>query len=128
MKAPPELGYTETHEWVRLEPDGKASIGITDHAQEALGDIVFIELPEIGRRVAAGEACAVVESVKAAADVFAPIAGVVVAVHDTLAKAPEMLNMDAYASWLFRLEPDDPRVIDSLLSAQAYAASAAAER
>lgn len=118
---PANLKYTESHEWVRLEADGSVTIGITDHAQEALGDLVFVELPEVGKSLAAGQECAVVESVKAAADVYAPLAGTVVAVNQDAADAPESVNQDAYAAWLFKLQPADAAALDALLDATAYA-------
>ena len=119
---PTELRYTNSHEWVRKNPDGTATIGITDHAQHALGDLVFAETPEAGRAVAAGEACAVVESVKAASDVYSPIAGAIVAGNAALADAPEKINTDPYGvGWLFTLKPADPKAIDALLDAGAYA-------
>src|SRR4051794_39148047 len=99
MNIPANLRYTSSHEWVRSEADGTVSIGITDHAQGALGDLVYLELPAVGRRLAAAEACAVVESVKAASDVYAPIAGEVVEVNTEVSAAPEKVNQDAYASW-----------------------------
>jgi len=120
MNVPAELKYTESHEWIRNESDGTVTIGITDHAQEALGDLVFVELPSVGRTLAAGEACAVVESVKAASDVYAPLAGEVVAVNDALTSAPEQVNQDAYAAWLFRLRPTDPTLLPGMLDAAAY--------
>jgi len=120
MNVPGDLKYTESHEWIRNEADGTVTIGITDHAQSALGDLVFVELPAVGRRLAAGEACAVVESVKAASDVYAPIAGEVVAINDALATSPELVNQDAYAAWLFRMRPSDPNALASLLDAAAY--------
>jgi len=123
MNVPEQLRYTASHEWVRQESDGTVSVGITDHAQSALGDLVYIELPAVGRTVAAGEACAVVESVKAASDLYAPLAGEVVAVNDALPGAPEQANQDAYAAWFFRLEPSEPGAIAKLLDAAAYAAS-----
>lgn len=125
MNIPPELRYTRTHEWARPEADGLVTVGITDHAQEALGDIVFLELPPVGRRVKAGEACAVVESVKAASDIYAPVGGEVVAVNQAAAEAPESVNRDAYAAWLFRLRPDDAAELAALLDAAAYARVAA---
>jgi glycine cleavage system H protein len=121
---PADLKYTASHEWVRLESDGNVTVGITDHAQEALGDIVFIELPEVGRQLAAEEACAVVESVKAASDVYAPFAGEIVAVNDSVTASPESVNQNAYAAWLFQMKPEDPAVLDTLLSADAYKAEA----
>src|SRR5947207_13384007 len=102
MNTPKELRYTSSHEWVRREPDGTVSVGITDHAQEQLGDIVFVESPQRGRRVKAGEAITVVESVKAASDVYSPVAGEIVDANDALAQAPEQVNQDAYAAWMFR--------------------------
>ncbi|MDR2030869.1 MAG: glycine cleavage system protein GcvH [Azoarcus sp.] len=124
-KVPAELQYTPSHEWIRLEDDGTATIGVTDHAQEALGDIVFLELPETGRVLAAEEACAVIESVKAASDIYAPLAGEVVAVNQAVVDAPESVNADAYAAWLFRLRPTDG--IPALLDAAAYQAAIAEE-
>ncbi|MDQ5877899.1 MAG: glycine cleavage system protein [Pseudomonadota bacterium] len=118
---PANLKYTESHEWVRVEADGTVTIGITDHAQEALGDLVFVELPEVGKAYAAGQESAVVESVKAAADVYAPIAGEVTAVNQDAADAPESVNQDAYAAWLFKLKPANAADVDALLDAAAYA-------
>jgi glycine cleavage system H protein len=128
MNVPAELKYTASHEWVRRETDGTLSIGITDFAQEALGDVVFVELPEVGRKLAAEEACAVVESVKAASDIYAPLAGAVTAVNDALKDAPEGINADAYAAWMFRIKPDDAGALDSLLSAEAYKQNVAAQK
>ena len=121
MSIPNELKYTQSHEWVRLEADGTVTVGITDHAQEALGDIVFLELPDTGRTVKVGEECAVVESVKAASDIYAPIAGEVVARNDAAIDAPESVNQDAYATWLFKLKPANAAEIGALLDAAAYA-------
>ncbi|RAI59743.1 glycine cleavage system protein GcvH [Roseicella frigidaeris] len=116
-----ELKFTKDHEWVRQDGDA-AVIGITDHAQNALGDVVFVELPEVGREVAAGEACAVVESVKAASDVYAPIAGRVVEVNAALAEDPALINQDPVGQgWFFKLEPKDPAEIAALLDEAAYA-------
>jgi len=123
MNVPADLKYTADHEWVRVEADGSLTVGITDHAQAALGDLVFIELPKTGRNVAAKEACAVVESVKAASDVYAPVAGEVVAVNGALDGAPETVNQDAYGSWLFRLKPESAAGLASLLDAAAYQAT-----
>lgn len=120
MNIPKELKYTESHEWARREADGTVSIGITDHAQEALGDIVFVESPKAGRKVAAGEAVGVVESVKAASDIYSPIAGEVVAGNDALAEAPEKVNADAYGCWMFRIKPENAADLDKLLDAAAY--------
>jgi glycine cleavage system H protein len=127
MNTPSELRYSKTHEWARLEADGTVSVGITDHAQERLGDMVFVELPDIGRKLTAGTECAVVESVKAAADVYAPVRGEVVAANAALRDAPQSINEDPYAAWLFRLKPDDPAELGSLLDARAYAEQAAGE-
>ncbi|MBI5921100.1 MAG: glycine cleavage system protein GcvH [Dokdonella sp.] len=121
MNVPANLKYTKSHEWARRDADGMVTIGITDHAQEALGDIVFLELPETGRKLKAGEECAVVESVKAASDIYAPIAGEVVARNDAATDAPETVNQDAYAAWLFQIKPDDAAQLNGLLDAAAYA-------
>jgi glycine cleavage system H protein len=123
MNVPQDLRYTASHEWVRSEADGTVTVGITDHAQEALGDLVYIELPAVGRVVAAAEACAVVESVKAASDIYAPVAGEVTAVNADLPATPEVVNQDAYAAWLFRLKPADPGAVGALLDAAAYTAT-----
>ena len=121
MNIPDSLRYTASHEWVRKEPDGTLSVGITDHAQDALGELVFLELPEPGRKLAAGEACAVVESVKAASDVYAPIAGEVVDSNAALAAAPETLNQDPYGKgWMFKLKPSNAADLDKLLDAAGY--------
>ncbi|MBS0396366.1 MAG: glycine cleavage system protein GcvH [Proteobacteria bacterium] len=118
---PAELRYTSSHEWVRRNPDGTLTIGITDHAQHALGDLVFAETPESGRNVAAGEACAVVESVKAASDVYCPVAGTVVEGNAGLADAPEKINTDPYGDgWLWKLKPADAAAVDALLDAAGY--------
>ena len=125
MNTPTDLKYTESHEWVKSEADGTVTVGITDHAQEALGDIVFLELPKPGRVVKAGEECAVVESVKAASDIYAPIAGEIVASNDVAVDAPEAVNQGAYATWLFKIKPSNPADLGSLLDAAAYAKFAA---
>lgn len=118
---PTELRYARTHEWARLEEDGTVTVGITDHAQDALGDVVFVEHPEEGAQVAAQEEAGVVESVKAASDIYAPISGRVVAVNEVLADAPEKVNEDPYGDgWFFRLEPDDPADLDEMMDAEAY--------
>ena len=122
MNVPADLRYTAEHEWVRAESDGTLTIGITDHAQAALGDLVYLELPDVGRVLAANEACAVVESVKAASDVYSPVAGEVVAVNEPVTNAPEEVNRDAYASWLFKLKPADAAAAGKLLDAKAYEA------
>ena len=127
MNVPSKLKYTKTHEWVRLEADGTVSVGITDHAQEKLGDMVFVQLPEVGSKLAAGAECAVVESVKAAADVYAPVAGEVVAANAAVRDKPQTINEDAYAAWIFRLKPSAAQELGSLLDAKAYSAQAASE-
>ena len=119
-KIPADLKYTKSHEWVKLGADGVATIGITDHAQGALGDLVYVEPPKQGRKLAAGEACAVVESVKAASDVYSPIAGEVVEGNPALANTPEMINQDAYAAWLMRIKPANAADINGLMDAKAY--------
>jgi glycine cleavage system H protein len=125
---PAELRYTKDHEWLRREDDGSVTVGITDHAQEQLGDLVFVELPEVGARCDAGAECCVVESVKAASDVYCPIAGEVSAVNESLADSPEAINTDAYGEgWLFRMAPTDAAAIDALLDAEAYQALLEAE-
>lgn len=119
---PADLRYTKSHEWVRVESDGTMTVGITDHAQAELGDLVFVEVPEVDRELKASEACAVVESVKAASDVYAPVSGTVVAANDKLADAPELLNDDPYGEgWLFRLSGDAAEA-EALLDADAYSA------
>jgi glycine cleavage system H protein len=120
MKIPEELRYTATHEWVRREADGTLAIGITDHAQESLGELVYLELPAPGRKLVAEESCAVVESVKAASDVYAPVAGEVVARNDALAQAPGELNKDPYAAWLFKVKPGAGAAFDALMDAETY--------
>lgn len=125
MNIPSNLKYTKSHEWVRVEADGTVTVGITDHAQELLGDLVFVELPDVGKELAAEQEAAVVESVKAASDVYAPIAGTVVAVNNAVPDAPESVNQDAYAAWLFKMKPANAADVDALLDATAYAASAA---
>jgi glycine cleavage system H protein len=123
---PKELKYAKSHEWVRVEADGTVTIGITDHAQNALGDLVFVEVPKVGRKLAANDACAVVESVKAASDVYAPIAGEVIANNPALADAPETLNTDPYgAGWMWKMKPADAGELASLLNAAAYEKSVA---
>jgi glycine cleavage system H protein len=122
MNIPANLRYTSSHEWIRKEADGTLTIGITDHAQAALGDLVFIELPKVGRTLAAGEACAVVESVKAASDVYAPVAGEVTGNNDEAVATPEAVNTDAYAAWLYKLKPTDPKAVDALMDARGYQA------
>jgi glycine cleavage system H protein len=125
---PADLQYTKSHEWVRRVQNGAVEIGITDHAQSALGDLVFVEVPDVGRALHAGEACAVVESVKAASDVYSPLGGKVTSSNGTLASQPELLNQDPYgAGWLFRLQASTPADSSALLSAAAYASFLADE-
>ena len=120
---PAELPYASSHEWARQESDGTITVGITDHAQEALGDVVFIELPEVGKTLAAGQEAGVVESVKAASDIYAPVSGEVIAVNEALADAPEQVNADAYTAWFFKLKPSDTAELDKLMDADAYSAA-----
>jgi len=127
MNLPADLRYTESHEWVRREADGTLTVGITDHAQAALGDLVYVELPAVGKTLAARDAAAVVESVKAASDVYAPVGGEVVAVNEALRGTPEQVNADAYGAWLFKLRPADAGAVDRLLDAAAYEKVAGAE-
>ena len=123
MSIPADLKYTESHEWVRTESDGTLTIGITDHAQEALGDIVFIELPEVDREVAEGESCATVESTKAASDVFAPLAGRIAEINESIIEDPGLINRDpAGEGWLWRMEPGDEDIFETLLDEEAYEA------
>jgi len=121
------LKYTASHEWMLLNADGSVTVGITDHAQEALGDLVFVELPEVGAHFDAEKEIAVVESVKAAADVYAPISGTVTEVNQAAADAPESVNQDAYAAWLFKMTPDNVADLDKMLDAAAYQAVADAD-
>ena|SRR5262252_4383758 len=125
MKLPQDLRYTASHEWVRREADGTFAVGITDHAQEQLGDIVFVEAPQVGRKVAAEEAIGVVESVKAASDIYAPVAGEIVAVNGELSQAPEKVNEDAFAAWMFKVKPANAADVEKLLDAAAYEKAAA---
>lgn len=123
---PVDLCYSESHEWARANDDGTVTVGITDHAQHLLGDLVFVEIPEVGRAVAATESCAVVESVKAASDVYSPLEGVIVAVNEALADTPELINEDPYGEgWIFRLKTT--AALDGLLDAAAYEAIAIAD-
>jgi glycine cleavage system H protein len=122
MSIPTNLKYSKSHEWVKPEADGTVTVGITHHAQELLGDMVFIELPEVGKTLKQKEECAVAESVKAAADVYSPISGEVIAVNSPLADEPGKINEDAYSSWLFKMKPSNPTEIDGLLDAVAYTA------
>lgn len=125
---PADLKYTKSHEWLKLAADGTATIGITEHAQDQLGDMVYVEVPDAGRSVAAGEACAVVESVKAASDVYAPVAGEVIEGNAALADAPEAVNQDPYGNgWLLKLKVADKAAVDALMDAAGYAAFLASE-
>jgi glycine cleavage system H protein len=127
MSIPAELKYTQSHEWARLESDGTVSVGITHHAQELLGDMVFVEPPEVGRKLAAGEECGVVESVKAASDIYAPIEGEIIAVNSEVVEAPEKINTDPYANWIYKLKPDNAASLNKLLDAAGYQAIVDAE-
>ncbi|MCV6620130.1 MAG: glycine cleavage system protein GcvH [Cellvibrionaceae bacterium] len=121
---PSELKYTSSHEWLRVEGDGSVTIGISEHAQELLGDMVFVELPEVGDAIAAGDDVAVAESVKAASDVYTPITGEVVAINEELEDAPELVNSDPYGDgWLFRVKLADLAELDDLMDAESYANS-----
>lgn len=117
---PADLRFAESHEWARLEADGSITVGISDHAQEALGDVVFVELAEVGKQFSAGEAAGVVESVKAASDIYSPVSGEVIAVNDELSSTPELLNSAPYASWIFKLKPSNPAELEKLLDAAGY--------
>ena len=117
---PADLKYTEGHEWVRVEADGTLTVGITDHAQSTLGDIVFLELPEVGKTVSAGDAVGVVESVKAASDIYTPVSGEVIDVNASIVDTPDAVNSDAYASWLFKIKLADGASTDKLIDAAAY--------
>jgi glycine cleavage system H protein len=120
MDTPNELKYTQSHEWAKQERDGTVTVGITHHAQDLLGDLVFVENPAIGRKLAAGEACAVVESVKTAADVHSPVSGEVIAVNQELESTPEKINQDAYGAWLFKIKPNKLEDFKTLLTADEY--------
>ena len=120
MTVPADLKYTDTHEWIRQEPDGVVSVGITHHAQDLLGDLVYVENPAVGKTFKQGQECCVVESVKAASDIYAPISGEIVAVNDELSSAPEKINQDAYAAWMFKLKPTNPGELNALLDASGY--------
>ncbi len=120
-ETPTECKYVATHEWARLEEDGTVTVGISDHAQNALGDVVYVELPEEGQQISSGDEAGVVESVKAASDIYAPITGTVIAINSALEDEPEKVNQDPYGEgWFFKLEPDDPLELDDLLDAEAY--------
>jgi len=125
---PDNLYYAATHEWARLEADGSVTVGITEHAQQALGDVMYVELPLVGAVVLAAGFTGIVESVKAASDIYAPIAGMVLAVNDALADTPEQINEDPYgAGWFYRLKPEEPSQLNALLDAVGYASAAVAE-
>ena len=121
MNVPADLKYTTSHEWVRTEADGTITVGITEFAQDALGDIVFVDWPKVGTALEAGKDCAVVESVKAAGDIYAPVTGEVVGINEALADAPESINADAFAAWLFKLKPANIADVDALMNAETYA-------
>ena len=128
-KTPPELKYTKSHEWVRREADGTLTVGITDHAQDLMGDLVYVELPEAGKQVAAAKECAVVESVKAASDVYAPVSGEITAANPALGDSPETINKDPYGEgWMFKIRPSNPAEFEALLDAGAYDAQVASEK
>ena len=120
MNIPTHLKYTKSHEWVKLEENGTVTTGITNHAQGLLGDMVFVEIPQVGRHLKQGEECAVVESVKAAADVYAPISGEVITINPELESAPEKINEDAYSAWLYKLKPSNIEDLNSLLDSAEY--------
>ncbi|KQX50681.1 MULTISPECIES: glycine cleavage system protein GcvH [unclassified Streptomyces] len=119
---PDNLRFAESHEWARLEGDGSVTVGISDHAQQALGDVVFVEFPEVGRVFGAGDAAGVVESVKAASDIYSPVSGEVLEVNEELSASPELINEDPYGSWILRLKPADRRDLDRLQDAAGYKA------
>ena len=127
MTTPDNLKYTKSHEWVRQEADGTVTVGITFHAQSQLGDVVFVETPATGRKVKQGEECGVIESVKAAADIYAPLSGEIVAANGELIDAPEKINQDPYSAWMFRIKPGNPAELAGLLDAAAYQKIADAE-
>jgi glycine cleavage system H protein len=120
MRFPADLKYTDTHEWLRQEGDGTVSVGITWHAQDRLGDLVYVESPPRGKAFRRGEECGVVESVKAASDIYAPISGEVVAVNEELTSSPEKINQEPYDAWMFKLKPSDPAELQTLLDAASY--------
>lgn len=128
MSTPEHLRYSATHQWARRESDGLISVGITDHAQEQLGDVVFVQNPALGSRLKQGDACGVVESVKAASDIYSPVSGEVVAINEQLSDAPEQINDDPYAAWMFRIQPDDVAEMNNLLDSKAYQKVAEAEK
>lgn len=119
---PADRRYAESHEWAKLEADGTVTVGISDHAQQALGDVVYVELTEIGKVFGQGDAAGVVESVKAASDIYSPVSGEIIAVNEDLSDSPELLNEEPYGSWIFKLKPSDKSELDKLLDAEGYAA------
>ena len=128
MNTPADLKYSQSHEWIRMESDGTATVGITFHAQEQLGDIVFVQNPDVGRKLAQGEECGVIESVKAAADIYSPLSGEVIAANGELETAPQNINEGPYSAWLFKLKPSDPGELAGLLDAAAYDKVAEADK
>ncbi|QHF47580.1 glycine cleavage system protein H [Pseudomonas sp. S35] len=120
---PADLRFAESHEWARLEADGTVTVGISDHAQQALGDVVFVELAEVGAQFGATDQAGVVESVKAASDIYSPVAGEVIAVNEELDGSPELLNSDPYGAWIFKLKPSNPSDLEKLLDAAGYKAA-----
>jgi glycine cleavage system H protein len=127
MQTPNNLKYAASHEWARVEADGSVSVGITFHAQEQLGDVVYVESPAIGKKVQQGKECGVVESVKAASDIYAPLSGEVIAVNEDLGSSPEKINEDAYSAWMFRLKPDNLSELGQLMDAAGYEKMVASE-
>lgn len=122
-KTPADLKYADSHEWAKLQDNGRVRVGISDFAQEQLGDVVFIELPELGKPVKAGKPCAVIESVKAASDIYSPVSGEIVEINEALKDAPELVNSDSYSHWLFEIQPSNPEELDKLLDANGYQTS-----
>jgi glycine cleavage system H protein len=120
MNSPADLRYSDTHEWARLESDGSVTVGITWHAQHLLGDLVYVENPSVGTAFRKGEECGVVESVKAASDIYCPVSGAVVAVNEDLSSSPEKINQDPYAAWMFKLRPSNPGELKNLMDAEQY--------
>ncbi len=120
MQTPENLKYAASHEWARVEADGSVSVGITFHAQEQLGDVVYVESPAVGKKLQQGKECGVVESVKAASDIYAPVSGEVIAINEELGSSPEKINEDAYAAWMFRLKPDNLSELGQLMDAAGY--------
>ena len=127
MSTPDDLKYTDAHVWLKAQPDGTYTAGITFYAQEQLGDVVYVENPAVGRNVKLGEQCGVIESVKTASDIYAPISGEIVAVNGSLDDAPEAINADPYAAWMFRISPANPAELSGLLDAAGYEKAAAGQ-